>query len=62
MSPRDVIIGADRQARIDAAQTDSRECRNCHSFTAIDVAQQEKRAPESHLRAIDRGMTCIDCH
>ena len=42
--------------------TDSRECRNCHSFTAMDVAQQEKRARESHLKAIEKGMTCIDCH
>lgn len=43
-------------------ETDSRECRNCHSFNAMDVARQELRARESHLRAIDQGRTCIDCH
>jgi len=43
-------------------ETDSRECRNCHSFGAMDVAQQEMRARESHLKAIEVGKTCIDCH
>ena len=42
--------------------TDSRECRNCHGFEAMDVARQEKRARNSHLRAIETGKTCIDCH
>ncbi len=43
-------------------ETDSRECRNCHTFEAMDVAIQESRAREGHLKAIDSGRTCIDCH
>ncbi len=42
--------------------TDSRECRNCHNFTAMDVTLQNKRARDNHLRAQDDGLTCIDCH
>jgi cytochrome c-type protein NapC len=43
-------------------KTDSRECRNYHSFTAMDVAEQEDRARDKHLEAMDEGGTCIDCH
>ncbi|WP_404385969.1 NapC/NirT family cytochrome c [Caenispirillum salinarum] len=43
-------------------ETDSRECRNCHDFDAMDVTLQSKRARENHLRATDEGLTCIDCH
>lgn len=43
-------------------RTDSRECRNCHSFTAMDVSLQEPRARDQHLTAVDDGRTCIDCH
>ena len=42
--------------------TDSRECRNCHGFQAMDVALQEPRARTAHLKAIETGGTCIDCH
>lgn len=42
--------------------TDSRECRNCHAFQAMDVSRQEPRARDQHLAAIDSGATCIDCH
>ena len=42
--------------------TDSRECRNCHSFEFMDFTIQENRASESHQKALDEGMTCIDCH
>lgn len=42
--------------------TDSRECRNCHNFEFMDFTLQENRAAENHQRAIDEGMTCIDCH
>ncbi|MCC0017378.1 MAG: NapC/NirT family cytochrome c [Rhodobiaceae bacterium] len=42
--------------------TDSRECRNCHSFEFMDFTIQESRAAQSHQRAIDEGKTCIDCH
>lgn len=43
-------------------RTDSRECRNCHTFLAMDVTLQEKRARNRHLQAEDEGKTCIDCH
>ncbi|MGQ9365525.1 NapC/NirT family cytochrome c [Azospirillum sp. ST 5-10] len=42
--------------------TDSRECRNCHNFRAMDVALQGERARHLHLAAQDKGQTCIDCH
>ena len=42
--------------------TDSRECRNCHGFDGMDVANQPRRARDQHLLAIDDGATCIDCH
>lgn len=43
-------------------QSDSRECRNCHNFDYMDFTMQEGRAASEHQRAIDTGMTCIDCH
>jgi cytochrome c-type protein NapC len=43
-------------------ETDSRECRNCHNWTAMDVEKQPPRARESHLTGIKDGSTCIDCH
>jgi cytochrome c-type protein NapC len=43
-------------------ETDSRECRNCHSFVSMDITLQEKRARERHLEARKKGQTCIDCH
>lgn len=42
--------------------TDSRECRNCHNFMAMDVSAQNSRARNRHLEAQDKGQTCIDCH
>lgn len=43
-------------------ETDSRECRNCHSFTSFDLTRQQKRAQIRHDEAIEEGKTCIDCH
>ena len=43
-------------------ESDSRECRNCHSFEYMDFTMQETRAGSEHQRAIDEGKTCIDCH
>ena len=57
--------------------TDSRECRNCHSFESMDFDRQEGRAVErhedmeeavsddvgpEHAGAAQAGLTCIDCH
>ena len=43
-------------------ETDSRECRNCHEFQAMDLTMQEKRARNRHQEALEAGGTCIDCH
>ena len=42
--------------------TDSRECRNCHSFDSMDLSEQDRSARRKHSRALDEGETCIDCH
>ncbi|RBP14126.1 trimethylamine-N-oxide reductase cytochrome c-type subunit TorC [Roseiarcus fermentans] len=43
--------------------TDSRECRNCHSFEAMDFAHQRPKAAERMQKAYNEGgQTCIDCH
>jgi cytochrome c-type protein NapC len=41
---------------------DSRECRSCHSFERMDLAEQDRSARRRHARAVDEGDTCIDCH
>lgn len=43
-------------------RTDSRECRNCHSFDFMDKTRQNARAGEIHAEATKQGRTCIDCH
>jgi len=42
----------------------SRECRNCHSREAMDLANQDKSARKKHSleRMKEKGETCIDCH
>ncbi|MDF0602443.1 NapC/NirT family cytochrome c [Psychromarinibacter sp. C21-152] len=48
-------------ARFEA--NDSLECRNCHSFPAMDFSQQSPRAADAHQRGLGEGDdTCIDCH
>ncbi len=42
--------------------TDSRECRNCHSFNDMEFAQQGLFAQKKHRIAQKEGKTCIDCH
>ena len=42
--------------------TDSRECRNCHDFTAMNKDNQKPRAQNQHVNALRDGQTCIDCH
>lgn len=41
---------------------DSRECRHCHSYAAMDFHKQAPRAAEKMEPAPGRGETCIDCH
>jgi cytochrome c-type protein NapC len=42
--------------------SDSRECRNCHSFEAIRGTKANQLAFDIHMKAKDKGKTCIDCH
>ena len=42
--------------------TNSRECRSCHTFEAMDLSEQEKISRKKHKKAEERGKTCIDCH
>jgi cytochrome c-type protein NapC len=43
-------------------KTDSRECRNCHTFDAMNADKQKPRANGQHSSAKTDGGTCIDCH
>lgn len=40
----------------------SRECRNCHSFDAMDFHRQSRKAAQAMRDAAEKGKTCIDCH
>lgn len=42
--------------------SDSRECRNCHSFQGMNPEMQKQRARKQHENAQKEGATCIDCH
>ena len=41
---------------------DSRECRNGHSYDAMNFHKQTPRAREKMESALKNGETCIDCH
>ena len=41
---------------------DSRECRNCHSYEAMDFHKQQRRAQEKMQEGLKEGKTCIECH
>ena len=43
-------------------ESDSRECRNCHSWEAMDPHKQNPRARAKMEKAQKDGKTCIDCH
>ena len=42
--------------------SNSRECRNCHSFESMDTDKQKQRARKEHGSALKDKQTCIDCH
>lgn len=44
--------------------TDSRECRNCHAMTAMNLENESKSARNKHSRVLsgELNKTCIDCH
>ncbi|GGF73835.1 hypothetical protein GCM10011332_29870 [Terasakiella brassicae] len=43
-------------------ETDSRECRNCHSYADMDFHKQTRRAAEKMQEAVKNKQTCIECH
>jgi len=42
--------------------TDSRECRNCHNASAMDIHQMTPAAQQGMMPGLQAGLTCIDCH
>ncbi len=42
--------------------SDSRECRNCHSFDGMNKEAQKQRARKQHELAQRDKQTCIECH
>ena len=48
----------------DMSATDSRECRNCHSYGYMNLEKQAASIQKNHSADIAResGKTCIDCH
>ena len=48
----------------DMRETDSRECRNCHDYAAMDPERQDRMSVRRHdsERLAKSGETCIDCH
>lgn len=43
-------------------ENDSRECRNCHSYEAMDFHKQKRRSADKMKKAMKRKKTCIECH
>ncbi len=41
---------------------DSKFCRHCHSFSAMDLEAQERRTARRHSQAEEKGQTCVQCH
>jgi cytochrome c-type protein NapC len=43
-------------------ETDSIECRNCHTADKMDPEKQTEKAKARHAKARAEGSTCIECH
>jgi len=43
-------------------KTDSRECKVCHSWSAMLLDEQDNTARKKHISAVEKQQTCIDCH
>lgn len=43
-------------------ETDSIECRNCHTREAMSSSAQTEKAQRRHAKGLADGKTCIDCH
>lgn len=41
---------------------DSQECRNCHSWHAMDFEKQQAKSVEQMKKALEQDETCISCH
>lgn len=44
------------------ANSDSRECRVCHSYDSMNLQKQGNAAKRKHPEAAMEGKTCINCH
>ena len=42
--------------------SDSRECKSCHSPKSMSLSLQQRRSKNVHQVGQERGRTCIDCH
>lgn len=42
--------------------SDSRECRNCHNESAMDIEKMTQAAQQGMMPGLKAGLTCIDCH
>jgi len=47
---------------LEMKENDSHECRNCHSYEAMDFHAQSLIAQREMQKAMKEGKTCIDCH
>ena len=47
---------------LEMKHNDSHECRNCHSYEAMDFHAQSLVAQRDMQKAMKQGKTCIDCH
>lgn len=43
-------------------ETDSRECKKCHDFKAMNLNEQGRRAKAKHPKAMEDSKHCINCH
>jgi len=43
-------------------ETNSLECRNCHTAASMSPERQTDRAKARHAKGKAEGLTCIDCH
>jgi len=43
-------------------ESDSRECRNCHTFKSMTIEKQKEEARKQHAKALKKRETCIECH
>lgn len=45
-----------------ALENDSEYCRSCHTVSAMNLEQQDRRVARQHSRAAEKGETCVQCH